>query len=75
MGPHGPPGAVGPGKNSQLSHPVSGPGEFIEIQMRGSNGRIEREISVSAAELFTRIAGRRRVYGVDQEDFFHSNVI
>ena len=22
----GPPGAVGPGKNSQLSHPVSGPG-------------------------------------------------
>ena len=26
MGPHGPPGAVGPEKNSQLSHPVSGPG-------------------------------------------------
>ena len=26
MGPHGPPpGAVGPGKNSQVSHPVNGP--------------------------------------------------
>ena len=25
MGPHRPPGAMGPGKNSQVSHPVTGP--------------------------------------------------
>ena len=25
MGPHWPPGAVGPGKNSQVAHPVNGP--------------------------------------------------
>ena len=31
MGPHGPPGAVVPGKNSQVSHPVTGPAlEYIE---------------------------------------------
>ena len=33
MGPHGPPGAVGPGNNSQLSHPVNGPVHTIQFHM------------------------------------------